>query len=187
MTYVLQLIVVFSVCSFAAGAFAAAVMLRVRQRIPVAMIDDDDDDDGGGGEKPRVDDRWGVLDAPYKMVLCVNMDLRDDDGKPTKMRPGKMAAQCCHACLGAYKAAKGATPSAVRSWSITGQAKVCVKVPTEAEFFRLKDDLEEAGICYYVVEDAGRTQVAPGSRTVLAVGPAPVKVLDKFTSHFKLY
>lgn len=116
-----------------------------------------------------------------------------------------MAAQCCHACLGAYKLARKHAPSAVRSWALTGQAKVCVKVPTEAHLFELKESLERVGICAYLVEDAGRTQVpfcavalstvqpalspqvAPGSHTVLAVGPAPVKVLDKYTRHLKLY
>ena len=70
---------------------------------------------------------------------------------------------------------------------MTGQAKVCVKVPTEAELLELKRTLAANGIVHYLVEDAGRTQVAPGSKTVLAVGPAPVKVLDPFTKHFKLY
>ena len=44
------------------------------------------------------------------------------------MKPGKIAAQCCHACLGAFKKAMRKCPNAVRAWKITGQAKVCVKV-----------------------------------------------------------
>jgi len=39
---------------------------------------------------------------------------------------------------------------------------------------------------YYIVEDAGRTQIAAGSQTVLAIGPAPVKVLEEITGHLKL-
>ena len=31
----------------------------------------------------------------------------------------------------------------------------------------------------YVVADAGRTQIAPGSHTVLAVGPAPGQLVDQ--------
>ena len=138
------------------------------------------------------------------------MDLKDEAGHKTKMKPGKVAAQCCHAVLGAYvsgvvrfldgrreavlvwqplryKRATRAAPSAVRAWALTGQAKVCVKVPTEAELLELERTLAAKGIVHYLVEDAGRTQVAPGSRTVLAVGPAPVKVLDPITKHLKLY
>jgi len=46
---------------------------------------------------------------------------------------------------------------------------------------------EEAGVPYYVVVDAGRTQIAAGSRTVLAVGPAPKKLVDQVTGSLKLY
>lgn len=42
------------------------------------------------------------------------------------------------------------------------------------------------GLITYVVEDAGRTQIAAGSRTVLAIGPAPVSVFESLTGHLKL-
>jgi hypothetical protein len=32
----------------------------------------------------------------------------------------------------------------------------------------------------------GRTQIAAGSKTVLAIGPAPVGAVDKITGHLKL-
>ena len=60
-------------------------------------------------------------------------------------------------------------------------------MPAEAELLELRARLAAAGVVSYLVEDAGRTQVAPGSRTVLAVGPAPVRVLDPLTRHLKLY
>ena len=43
------------------------------------------------------------------------------------------------------------------------------------------------GVVFYLVQDAGHTQVAPGSRTVLAVGPAPEVLCDQITGEFKLY
>ena len=66
------------------------------------------------------------------------------------------------------------------------QAKVCLKVPTEAELHALRDLAKAAGLVTYQVEDAGRTQIAAGSRTVLAIGPAPVKEVDQITGHLKL-
>ena len=42
------------------------------------------------------------------------------------------------------------------------------------------------GLPVYLVEDAGRTQIAAGSRTVLGLGPAPVREFDGVTSHLKL-
>jgi len=42
------------------------------------------------------------------------------------------------------------------------------------------------GIPVYLVEDAGRTQIAAGSRTVLGLGPAPVREFDGVSNHLKL-
>ena len=59
-------------------------------------------------------------------------------------------------------------------------------MPTEAELHALRDLAKTAGLITYQVEDAGRTQIAAGSRTVLAIGPAPVKEVDQITGHLKL-
>ncbi len=72
------------------------------------------------------------------------------------------------------------------SFPLFRQAKVCLKVPTEAELQQLRALATQAGLVSYQVEDAGRTQIAAGSRTVLAIGPAPVKELDNITGHLKL-
>jgi PTH2 family peptidyl-tRNA hydrolase len=37
------------------------------------------------------------------------------------------------------------------------------------------------------IVDAGRTQIATGSRTVLAIGPGPVALIDQVCGHLKLY
>lgn len=63
---------------------------------------------------------------------------------------------------------------------------MCLKVPTGAELQQLRAMATQAGLVSYQVEDAGRTQIAAGSRTVLAIGPAPVKELDNITGHLKL-
>lgn len=42
------------------------------------------------------------------------------------------------------------------------------------------------GVCAQVVRDAGRTQIAAGSATVLGVGPAPKGVVDAVTGGLKL-
>lgn len=43
-----------------------------------------------------------------------------------------------------------------------------------------------AGLLSYVVRDAGRTQIAAGSQTVLAIGPAPKSDIDRVTGHLPL-
>ncbi|RYG69890.1 hypothetical protein EON80_08960 [bacterium] len=42
------------------------------------------------------------------------------------------------------------------------------------------------GLVAYIVEDAGRTQILAGSRTVLCLGPAPAKTIDVLTGGLKL-
>ena len=111
-------------------------------------------------------------------MLCVNNSLG--------MGKGKMAAQCCHATLGAYKLAVRYCPTALENWEDDGQAKVAVKVDTEAEMEELQMKALCAGLVSYFVVDAGRTQIAAGSKTVLAIGPAPTFAFEGITSHLKL-
>ncbi|EPZ31327.1 Peptidyl-tRNA hydrolase II domain-containing protein [Rozella allomycis CSF55] len=87
------------------------------------------------------------------------------------MQKGKAAAQCCHATLSNYKDALKLTPSAVKSWEYNGQPKVTLKVGTEEEMIDLVKQARKAGIVANYIRDAGRTQVASGTKTVAAIGP----------------
>jgi peptidyl-tRNA hydrolase len=102
------------------------------------------------------------------------------------MGKGKIAAQCCHAAVGCYKRASKQCPNAVAAWERTGCAKIAVKCPSQEELERIAVLALERDIPLYLVEDAGRTQIAAGSRTVLGLGPAPVYAFEGVTSHLKL-
>jgi peptidyl-tRNA hydrolase len=91
-----------------------------------------------------------------------------------------------HATLGAYKLASKFCKSAVDNWEYTGQAKIALKVNTELEIYELLAKAKQRGLVTYLVEDAGRTQIAAGSKTVLAIGPAPVAAFNEITTHLKL-
>jgi len=123
-------------------------------------------------------DKWGLRDAPYKLVLVVNQEL--------KMGKGKIAAQCCHAAVGCYKRGRKIRPSGLKWWERTGCAKVACKCPTEKEMDEIQKKAHAKGIPYYFVCDAGRTQIAAGSRTVLGLGPAPVAAFEGISDHLKL-
>lgn len=71
-------------------------------------------------------------------------------------------------------------------WESSGQPKVVVKVDTEEELLSIAAVCKSKGIATSVIKDAGRTQIAPGSRTVLGVGPDIADVVDEVTSHLKL-
>ena len=110
-------------------------------------------------------------DEDTKLVLVVRQDL--------KMGKGKAAAQCCHATLAAYKQARRKCPEILRVWEATGQPKITLKCDTEEEMMLLLGQARSLGLVSYVVADAGRTQIAAGSHTVLAVGPAAGSLVDQ--------
>ncbi|OWR53720.1 peptidyl-tRNA hydrolase 2 [Danaus plexippus plexippus] len=119
-----------------------------------------------------------VSNSEYKLVLVVRTDLG--------MGKGKMAAQCCHAAVGAFEKAIKKDPEGLKHWQKTGQAKVAVKTDSVDEIKQILDNAKKLGIITSLIRDAGRTQIAPNSITVLGVGPAPKDVIDKVTGHLKL-
>ena len=66
-------------------------------------------------------------------------------------------------------------------------AQIAVKVETEADLQLLMGKARSLGLVSYLVADAGRTQIAAGSQTVLAVGPGPGNLVDQVTGGLKLY
>ena len=110
-------------------------------------------------ESYSIVDRTGVSDSACKMVLCVNMELQ--------MGKGKIGAQCGHATLGAFRLAQRFARRSLGVWSRFGQAKIAVRVDSEAELRTIYERARERGLVAYLVADAGRTQIAAGSRTVL--------------------
>jgi PTH2 family peptidyl-tRNA hydrolase len=98
----------------------------------------------------------------------------------------QVAAQCGHAVLGCYRAAKTCQPALVKRWLEWGQAKVALKVDNEADLEKIMLAAKENGLTAVPIRDAGRTQVQAGTRTVLGIGPAPKPVIDMFTGHLKL-
>ncbi|KAG0292422.1 hypothetical protein BGZ98_002585, partial [Dissophora globulifera] len=76
---------------------------------------------------------------------------------------------------------------ALKRWEYCGQAKVTLKVDSEDDMLLLQAQAQSLGLAAHSIRDAGRTQIAAGSRTVLAVGPGPISVVNGVTGHLKLY
>ncbi|CAO1433916.1 unnamed protein product [Diamesa hyperborea] len=125
-------------------------------------------------EKERVYSDMG----DYKLVLVVRNDL--------KMGKGKIGAQCGHGAVGAVLKAMKSHPSLVRHWDNCGAAKIAVKVDSERDIEGIKKLAARRNLNYCLIRDAGRTQIAAGSATVLAIGPALVADIDEITGHLKL-
>lgn len=132
-------------------------------------------------------DSRALNDIPgeVRMTLIVRQDL--------KMGKGKAAAQCSHATLALYRKitnphSEAYNPEMVERWEHeNGQAKITLQVPDQDEMDLLFAKAVSLGVNAYVVHDAGRTQIAAGSATVLGLGPAPKPVIDKITQDLKLY
>ncbi len=52
---------------------------------------------------------------------------------------------------------------------------------------RLHKKARDLGLISAYIRDAGRTQIAPGSKTVLAIGPGDKAIIDQVSGHLKLY
>ncbi|RHZ81170.1 hypothetical protein Glove_123g191 [Diversispora epigaea] len=114
-----------------------------------------------------------------KLVLVVRNDLG--------MGKGKVAAQCSHATLGCYKKLKKINSELLEAWETQGQPKVVLKANSREELSLLEGKAKSLNLITKIISDAGRTQVEPGSQTVLGIGPGPIKLVNQVTGDLKLY
>ncbi|KAF1852214.1 peptidyl-tRNA hydrolase 2 mitochondrial precursor [Cucurbitaria berberidis CBS 394.84] len=135
--------------------------------------EEDEDDDTAPAEFPGHPEEC-------KLVLVVRTDLG--------MTKGKIGAQCGHATLACYKHFLRHAPNStiLRRWEQMGQAKVALQIKSEEELETLQAQALSLGLVAHIIHDAGRTQIASGSATVLGIGPAPRGVIDQVTGHLKL-
>ncbi len=111
-----------------------------------------------------------------KLTLVVRADLG--------MGRGKIAAQAAHAAVAAALASAG-TPDFL-AWLRNGQPKVVLRVSSEDQLREVAAHAASAGLPVQVIHDAGRTQVAEGTPTCAAVGPAAADRIDAITSELAL-
>jgi peptidyl-tRNA hydrolase, PTH2 family len=111
-----------------------------------------------------------------KLVLVVRADL--------EMGRGKIAGQVAHAAVAATLASFGG--GVFNSWLENGQPKVVLKAPTGEVLNDIIALARAVGLPVQVVHDAGRTQVASGTMTCCAIGPAPDDRVDAVTAGLSL-
>ncbi|ULT89967.1 hypothetical protein L5515_008240 [Caenorhabditis briggsae] len=148
----------------------------------VERSNESDFDDDSSSSENEVEE-MGAVQSTYgrthKMVLVANMSL--------KMGTGKLAAQVGHATLAVYRQAMNseAGQNAVAAWSKHGQVKIVLKGQSTEQLMDLCKAAKDAGCFYYLVQDAGYTQIPPGSRTVLGIF-GTVEQVDSVTGGLKL-
>lgn len=113
------------------------------------------------------------MQEDFKQAIVVRADI--------KMSAGKIAAQCCHASLEAYKIAKKRKPALVKKWEMQGSKKVVLKADSLEELLALAETARKFSLSFSRIADAGLTEIPEGTVTAIAVGPAASKDVDRVT------
>lgn len=111
----------------------------------------------------------------YKQVVVVRKDL--------KMGKGKLATQVAHACIGSLKKA---SEKIIKKWEEEGAKKIVLKARDLKELKNIYKKVKDSGLPYFLVRDAGLTQLKKGEITCLGIGPAEEKKIDRITGKLKL-
>lgn len=105
-----------------------------------------------------------------KLVVLVRQDL--------KLPKGKLAAQVAHAAVEATLKSSGPK---VEEWRDEGQKKVVLKVKDEKELLSYQRKAKAEKLVAALITDAGKTVIAPGTRTCVGIGPDSEEKIDKVT------
>lgn len=111
----------------------------------------------------------------YKQAIVMRKDL--------KWGKGKLAAHAAHASLGA---ALASSENVVQAWNSEGAKKIVLKADSEKDIRILEKTAKREGLVCFLVRDAGKTQLKPGTVTALGIGPAVENEIDEVTGKLKL-
>jgi PTH2 family peptidyl-tRNA hydrolase len=112
----------------------------------------------------------------FKQIIIIRKDLN--------LSLGKACAQASHASLGAYKKSSSFTK---KMWSAEGEKKVVLKADNDVVLRQLEKKAQKEKLPVYLVRDAGRTELKPGTVTALGIGPAREGKIDKITGSLPLF
>ncbi|KAJ7706408.1 peptidyl-tRNA hydrolase PTH2-domain-containing protein [Mycena rosella] len=130
------------------------------------------DSDSESEEEEGVDVSGLTTVEDCKLVLAVRTDLG--------MSSGKIAAQCSHATLACYKTLLSKNPALLARWARTGYLKSVVRCTDEDHLLLLQAQAQSLNLCARSIQDAGRTQIAAGSTTVLGIA-GPTALVEGLT------
>ena len=111
-----------------------------------------------------------------QLVIVVRRDL--------KLPKGKLAVQAAHAAVSITMKTRS-TP-AFKEWLVIGQKKVAVWAEDEKHLLAIKRAAEDRDLPTVLVKDAGRTVVAAGTTTCIAIGPSDADELEPVTGELPL-
>jgi peptidyl-tRNA hydrolase, PTH2 family len=113
------------------------------------------------------------------MVLVLRGELR--------LTAGKSAVQAAHAAVMLVRRAEDRDAARLQAWLRQGQKKIALVVPSLSDLEGIERQARAKGIPSVWVEDAGFTEVPPGTRTCLGLGPALASEVDAVTGDLPLF
>ncbi|NHI83906.1 MAG: peptidyl-tRNA hydrolase [Candidatus Thorarchaeota archaeon] len=114
----------------------------------------------------------------YKQIIAVRTDLA--------MSKGKTAVQVAHGSVTAAEHVRACSKDIWKAWFKEGQKKVVVKVSSEEELLELRNVAIDLKMPFAVIQDAGMTELPPGTTTVIGIGPGKAEEIDRITGNLKL-
>ncbi|XP_065338758.1 probable peptidyl-tRNA hydrolase 2 isoform X2 [Cloeon dipterum] len=129
---------------------------------------------------PPVEVVTDVIGDSSKMVFVINVEL--------DMTPGKIAAQVAHASLALHRKLQymcSAGTDILTQWEESGEKTVVLKCNNYPELKRIHEKADSMNVANCIIHDAGRTQVAPNSATVIGLFGSE-KDLDEITGSLSL-
>lgn len=115
----------------------------------------------------------------FKQVIVAREDLA--------MTEGKRAVQVAHASLGAALEARDKHAKWFKGWLHEGQRKVLVRAKDLDELRVLYESARALKLPAVMIDDAGLTELPPGTTTCLGIGPAPEELMDRVTRRLRLW
>lgn len=117
------------------------------------------------------------LGNPQKQLGIVYVIRKD-----LKMKNGKISAQVGHASLGIFQKIQKHYPN-LTNYKFDKELFYC---PDDQVQLSKEKMARQNGVCSTLIHDAGRTQIAAGSATVLAFGPVDVDDVKTYTDDLTL-
>jgi PTH2 family peptidyl-tRNA hydrolase len=116
-----------------------------------------------------------VLYGVLKQAIVIRTDLQ--------LGRGKMAVQVAHASVETFLKVPEKDK---KQWLTDGQKKIVLKVKNEADLLFIFNRAQRAGLPTSLIRDAGLTQIPPGTKTAVGIGPAAEEKIDGITGDLPL-
>jgi len=110
-----------------------------------------------------------------KQVILVREDLG--------LSKGKLASQVSHASV---ESVLRSDKNRVEDWRREGSKKIVLRVKDEKELIKYYKEAKKNKLVSVLIKDMGLTEVKPGTKTCIGIGPDEDKKIDKVTGKLKV-